>query len=93
MRAEKTVGQVFDGIFGKLLQDVDQIFGRLIGINGFFDELGQTIFDADAGAEILSQGGPFVANQLERDHSSATALYFLRLQASARSRKSGVSRL
>ena len=66
LRAEETVGKVFDGISGKLLQDVDQILGHLIGVDGFFDHLGQAIFDADAGAQILHQGRPLLGHAFER---------------------------
>jgi hypothetical protein len=66
LRAEETLGKVFDGVSGKLLQDVDQILGHAIGVDGFFDHLGQSIFDADAGAEILDQGRPLLGYPFER---------------------------
>jgi hypothetical protein len=91
--AEETVGEMFDGISGKLLQNVDQIVGNLIGVDGFLDHLRQAVFDADAGAEILHQPGRS-ADAFEREQSSATALYFLRVQASCPKRaKAALSRL
>ena len=57
---------MFDGISGKLLQHVDQVLGHLIGVDRFFDHLGQPIFDADAGAEILHQGRPLLGYVFER---------------------------
>ena len=66
LRAEETVGQVFDGMFGKLLQDGDQILGHILGVDGLFDHLGQAIFDADAVAEILYQSRPLLSHFFKR---------------------------
>src|ERR1039458_6361539 len=65
LRAEKTVGEVFHRILGKLLQDLDKILGQAVRVNRLLNHLRQAVFNADARTQVLHQRRPVLGYSVQ----------------------------